>query len=77
MLSTWLPDIVHSVSILATTPWHLPFSCTMGGVSSHIEAVWTIVDWMRTILEEAQVNLAIAQSRFKSQVVALAYFVLY
>ena len=67
MLSTWLPDIVHFSSILATT------LCTFnlhawGGVSSQIEVVQMIVDRMKTALEEAQANLTIAQSRAKSQV---------
>ena len=38
------------------------------GVSSKIEAVQTMVDRMKTALEEAQANLTIAQSRAKSQV---------
>ena len=33
-----------------------------GGVSSKIEAVQTMVDWMKTALEEAQANPTIAQS---------------
>ena len=32
-----------------------------GGVSSKSEAVQTMVDWMKTALEEAQANLTIAQ----------------
>ena len=39
-----------------------------GGVSSQVEAVQTMVDRMKTALEEAQVNLTVAQSRAKSQV---------
>ena len=39
-----------------------------GGVSSHVEAVQTMVDRMKTALEEAQANLTVAQSRAKSQV---------
>ena len=39
-----------------------------GGVSSQVEAVQTMVDRMKTALEEAQANLTIAQSRAKSQV---------
>ena len=39
-----------------------------GGVSSKIEAVQTMVDRMKTALEEAQANLTVAQSRAKSQV---------
>ena len=39
-----------------------------GGVSSQIEAVQTMVDRMKTALEEAQANLTIAQSRAKLQV---------
>ena len=39
-----------------------------GGVSSQIEAVQTMVDRMKTALEEAQANLTVAQSRAKSQV---------
>ena len=38
-----------------------------GGVSSQIEVVQTMVDWMKTALEEAQANLTVAQSRAKSQ----------
>ena len=38
------------------------------GVSSHIEAVQTMVDQMKTALEETQANLTVAQSRGKSQV---------
>ena len=34
-----------------------------GGVSSGVEAVQTIVDRMKTALEEAQVNLSITQHR--------------
>ena len=39
-----------------------------GGVSSQIEAVQTMVDRMKTALEEAHANLTVAQSRAKSQV---------
>ena len=39
-----------------------------GGVSSKIEAMQTMVDRMKTTLEEAQANPTIAQSRAKSQV---------
>ena len=39
-----------------------------GDVSSQMKAVQTMVDRMKTALEEAQANLAIAQSRAKSQV---------
>ena len=39
-----------------------------GGLSSKIEAVQTMVDRMKTALEEAQANLTIAQSRTKAQV---------
>ena len=39
-----------------------------GVVSSQIEAVQTMVDWMKTTLEEAQANLIITHSRAKSQV---------
>ena len=39
-----------------------------GGVSSQVEAVQTMVDRMKTALEEAQANLTVAQSRAKSQV---------
>ena len=39
-----------------------------GGVSSKSEAVQTMVDRMKTALEEAQANLTVAQSRAKSQV---------
>ena len=67
MLSTWLRATVHSSSILGTTPWYLQFSCT-AGVSSQVEAVQTMVDRMKTALEEAQANLTVAQSRAKSQV---------
>ena len=38
------------------------------GVSSQIEVGQTMVDWMKTALEEAQANLTIAQSHTKSQV---------
>ena len=38
-----------------------------GGVSSQIEVVQTMVDYMKTTLEEAQANLTVAQSRAKSQ----------
>ena len=38
-----------------------------GGVSSKSEAVQTMVDWMKTALEEAQAHLTVAQSRAKSQ----------
>ena len=38
-----------------------------GGVSSKSEAVQTMVDRMKTTLEEAQANLTVAQSRAKSQ----------
>ena len=39
-----------------------------GGVSSQVEAVQTMVDRMKTALEEVQANLTVAQSRAKSQV---------
>ena len=39
-----------------------------GGVSSQVEAVQTMVDRMKTALEEAQANLTVAQSWAKSQV---------
>ena len=39
-----------------------------GGVSSKIKAVQTMVDRMKTTLEEAQANLTVAQSRAKPQV---------
>ena len=39
-----------------------------GGVSSQVEAAQTMVDRMKTALEEAQANLTVAQSRAKSQV---------
>ena len=38
-----------------------------GGVSSNIEAVQSMVDWMKTALEEAQANLTVTQSWAKSQ----------
>ena len=38
-----------------------------GGVSSKSEVVQTMVDRMKTALEEAQANLTVAQSRGKSQ----------
>ena len=38
------------------------------GVSSKIEVVQTMVDRMKTALEEAQANLTIVQSQAKSQV---------
>ena len=37
-------------------------------MSSQLEAVQTMVDRMKTALEEAQANLTVAQSRAKSQV---------
>ena len=37
-----------------------------GGVSREIEVVQTMVDRMKTALEEAQANLTVAQSRAKS-----------
>ena len=37
-------------------------------MSSQVEAVQTMVDRMKTALEEAQANLTVAQSRAKSQV---------
>ena len=40
----------------------------MGVVSNQVEVVQTMVDHMKTALEEAQANLTIAQSRAKSQV---------
>ena len=39
-----------------------------GGVLSQVEAVQTMVDQMKTALEEAQANLTATQSRAKSQV---------
>ena len=39
-----------------------------GGVSNQVEAVQTVMDQMKTALEEAQANLTIAQSWAKSQV---------
>ena len=39
-----------------------------GGVSSQIEAMQTIVDRMKTALEETEANLTVTQSRAKSQV---------
>ena len=38
-----------------------------GGVSSQVKVVQTMVDRMKTALEEAQANLTVAQSRAKSQ----------
>ena len=38
------------------------------GVSSKIEVVQTMVDWIKTALEEAQANLTVVQSQAKSQV---------
>ena len=58
MLSTWLWGIVHSTSILATTPCTISFMHG-GGVSSQIEAVQTMVDQMKTALEEAQAKLTV------------------
>ena len=40
----------------------------VGVVSSQVEVVQTMVDRMKTALEEAQANLTVAQSRAKSQV---------
>ena len=37
-----------------------------GGVSSQVEVVQTMVDQMKTGLEEAQANLTVTQSRAKS-----------
>ena len=37
-----------------------------GDVSSHVEAVQTMVDWMKTALEEAQANLSVAANRAKA-----------
>ena len=37
-------------------------------MSSQVEAVQTMVDEMKTALEEAQANLTVAQSQAKSQV---------
>ena len=37
-----------------------------GDVSSHVEAVQTMVDWMKIALEEAQANLFIAANRAKA-----------
>ena len=39
-----------------------------GDVPSQVEAMQTMVDRMKTALEEAQANLTVAQSRAKSQV---------
>ena len=39
-----------------------------GGVPSQVEAMQTIVDQMKTALEEARANLTVAQSMAKSQV---------
>ena len=39
-----------------------------GGESSPIEVVQTMVDRMKTALEEAQANLTVTQSQAKSQV---------
>ena len=39
-----------------------------GGVASQVEAMQTMVDQMKTALEEAQANLTVAQSQAKSQV---------
>ena len=50
---------------LATNPWYLLSLCT-GGFVDHIGAMQTMVDWMKTVLEEAHDNLTIAQSRPKS-----------
>ena len=37
-----------------------------GDVSSHVEAVETMVDWMKTTLEEAQANLSIVVNQTKA-----------
>ena len=63
----WLRGVVHSTSILATTPCTIS-SHARRGVSSKIEAMQTRVDRIKTALEEAQANLTIAQSWAKSQV---------
>ena len=39
-----------------------------GGMSGQLEVVQTIVDRMKTALEEAQANLRVTQRRAKSQV---------
>ena len=58
MLSICLLDTVHFSSILGATPG--AFSFMHGsGVSSHIEAMQTMVEWMKTALEEGQANLII------------------
>ena len=62
-----LLSIVHSFSILATTPGTFSFHAQWG-VLSHIEAIQMMVDWMRTALEEAQANFTTTQSQAKSQV---------
>ena len=44
-----------------------------GGVSSGLEAVQTVVDYMKTVVEETEANLTIAESRAKSQVDSLRH----
>lgn len=39
-----------------------------GCVLSHIEAMHTMVDWMKTNLEKAQTNLIVAQNQAKAHV---------
>ena len=52
--------------------WRPPLSTSSfharGGASSQLEAMQTMVDQMKTALEEAQANLTVAQSQAKSQV---------
>ena len=42
-----------------------------GDVSSHVEAVQAMVDWMKTTLEEAQANLFVVANRAKAHADAL------
>ena len=63
----WLQGTVHSTSILETIPLYISSHAWRGCVEQ-IEVVRTMIDWMKTTLEEAQANLTIAQSRAKSHV---------
>ena len=64
----WPQDTVHFSSILATTPQVPSVFMHGGGLSSQVEAMQTMVDRMKTALEEAQANLIIDQSLDKSEI---------
>ena len=61
-----LQSILFSIPV--TTPCTIQFSCMAGVCRAKLEVVQTMVDRMKTALEEAQANLTVAQSRAKSQV---------